>query len=219
MKNRYGGRRYSGSDVREMRREEKPQGVPMKEGDMISCMCGAPLIQTTPIAAYYSGARVNCDICGLYCPSHRAIYHCPAEKTNYHPEGYDLCLNCVGYQMRSFQEQQSQPSLPSQQQPQLQPKPQLKQDKTIEKEGEKEPEDNVVVQGKVPEVTKEKVSVETKPVMERRKSADPFEGFQYANEARGIMNMGFTDVEKIKYLLVNKRGDSNQVIAELLSQL
>jgi len=44
------------------------------------------------------------------------------------------------------------------------------------------------------------------------------EGFEYANEARSIMNMGFGDVQKIKQLLINKKGDTNQVIAQLLSR-
>jgi len=47
---------------------------------------------------------------------------------------------------------------------------------------------------------------------------DPFDQFQYANEARSLVEMGFTDKERIMYLLVNKKGDLSQVILELLTQ-
>jgi len=176
----------------------------IKGGEVISCMCGAPLIQTTPIAAYYSGARVNCDICGVYCANSGAIYHCPAEKTTDHPEGYDLCVNCVKFQMRSFRDQ-SQPQATSQRRKSKQC------NTTTTKEGEQKstetPQGETVK--KAPTVSESHTS----------NSNDPFEGFEYAKEARSIAYMGFTNVEKIKYLLVNKKGDTSQVINELLTDI
>jgi len=198
----------------EKTKKDSKEGLPGEKekdkSDMISCMCGAPLIQTTPVAAYYGGAHVNCDICGLYCPSTNNIYHCPAEKTQDHPKGYDLCVNCVRYQMRSFEEQQ------------------LRQTKRFEKIEEKQqsqqqsqPQQPVAPVSEKPKesTNEEKPAVETNVVVEsnNNNSSDPLEGFLYANEARGIMNMGFSDIEKIKYLLISKKGDSNQVIAALLS--
>ncbi|ETO36149.1 hypothetical protein RFI_00914, partial [Reticulomyxa filosa] len=179
-----------------------------KEG-VISCMCGAPLIQTTPLAVYYPNVRVSCDICGCRCPSSGSIYHCPAEKTRDHPGGYDLCLNCVRFQMNSFdeseQEEQQQPQKPEVQQPQRDPVDEKDKDKKENaQQGPKEgAEKNAITQD-------DAEPTQTKP--------DGREPFQYTKEVISIMNMGFKDIEKIKYLLVNKKGDCNQVITELLSQ-
>lgn len=182
--------------MEENQRNQPPPRCKGKDG-MISCMCGAPLIHTTPTAAYYSGAQVNCDICGLYCPSNGDIYHCPAEKTKDHPGGYDLCFNCVRYQMRSFHEQQRQ---------QQQPTPKMCEEK-----------EHVVEQSKNT-TNKEKESRKKDTVTNSSNTRDPLEGFEYANEARSIMTMGFSDVEKIKFLLISKKGNSDQVIAQLLPQ-
>jgi hypothetical protein len=46
---------------------------------------------------------------------------------------------------------------------------------------------------------------------------DPFASFPYADQARSLVEMGFTDKERIMFCLVSKKGNLNQVIAELLS--
>ncbi|ETO31792.1 hypothetical protein RFI_05324, partial [Reticulomyxa filosa] len=195
-----------------------------KDGQ-ISCMCGAPLIHTTPIAAYYSGARVNCDICGLYCPSNGDIYHCPAEKTKDHPEGYDLCFKCVRFQMRSFQDQHQQHLRPHHQRPlcpmQLQPQPpchQQKQQLAMQQQKTTEEKDQTKEQPKPTANNKDSALPKGESPVNSPSPIDQLEGFQYATEARKIMNMGFSDVEKIKCLLISKKGDTNQVISHLLSR-
>jgi len=69
-----------------------------KQGGSLSCVCGSLLTKTSPIRAYNASAQVNCDICGCFVPSNGEIYHCPNQQSVHHPEGYDLCPNCVDYQ-------------------------------------------------------------------------------------------------------------------------
>merc|ERR1712154_583467 len=71
----------------------------------LSCVCGSLLHKTSPIAAYNASSQVNCDICGCFIPSSGVIYHCPNVQSVHHPEGYDLCPNCVEYQ-KQFEKQQ-----------------------------------------------------------------------------------------------------------------
>ena len=69
------------------------------------CICGAPLLCTTPIKAYAQqnrctkNIRVHCDICGKYCNCRSTIYHCSNDNNcKHHPNGYDLCIGCVEQQ-------------------------------------------------------------------------------------------------------------------------
>jgi len=55
--------------------------------------------------------------------------------------------------------------------------------------------------------------VQTSPVI-----SDPLDGFQYAKEARDMMEMGFTDVLVIKELLVRLKGNLNEALSELMQQ-
>merc|ERR1719189_2320026 len=70
----------------------------------LSCVCGNLLHKTSPIKAYNASSQVNCDICGCFIPSSGVIYHCPNLQSVHHPEGYDLCPNCVEYQ-KQFEKQ------------------------------------------------------------------------------------------------------------------
>merc|ERR1712083_683250 len=70
----------------------------------LSCVCGSLLHKTSPIKAYNASSQVNCDICGCFIPSSGVIYHCPNLQSVHHPEGYDLCPNCVEYQ-KQFEKQ------------------------------------------------------------------------------------------------------------------
>jgi len=47
---------------------------------------------------------------------------------------------------------------------------------------------------------------------------DPFENFEYAAQAHQLVEMGFSNYEQIKNLLVRTKGNVGQAIAELLSQ-
>jgi len=83
---------------------------------MVKCICGVPMIETSPLVAYFESAEVHCDLCGEHCPVSSTIYHCGVEKNESHPNGYDLCSNCAFSQIESFeqppnQQQQSQEKL------------------------------------------------------------------------------------------------------------
>jgi len=139
--------------------ENKPEAI-----DCI-CICGELMVLTSPMLAY-DGAGVNCDLCGVDCPSNDSIFHC-FSTANSHPKGYDLCLSCAQSRMKSFE----------------QPQDQMNEE-------------------------------EAAPV----RVSDPWDGFEYAKEARELVEMGFTDVEIVKELLTSKKGNVNEVLAELLSQ-
>merc|ERR1712173_468715 len=79
-----------------------------KQSSSLSCVCGSFLVKTSPIQAYNGSAQVNCDICGCFVPSNGQIYHCPNQQSLHHPEGYDLCPNCVDYQFNPIGGQQQE---------------------------------------------------------------------------------------------------------------
>merc|ERR1711994_1071267 len=92
--------------------------VPLEEAmsslSVLSCVCGSTLRKTSPIEAYQSRTvRVECDICRQLCPSNSAIYHCPQKGNNgAHPGGYDVCAQCLDFQMQRFIGQQPMPRNP-----------------------------------------------------------------------------------------------------------
>jgi len=89
---------------------------------VVTCLCGEPMIETSPMIAYYEGAEANCDLCGEHCPTGSLIYHCSSENTEKHRGGYDLCNNCARSQMQSFeqpQEQKKEPILSKPEEPKL----------------------------------------------------------------------------------------------------
>jgi len=142
---------------------------------VVKCMCGASMIETSPMGAYYEGAEVRCDSCSEHCLTSSLIYHC-SEKTEKHPDGYDLCSNCARSQMLSFEQPQE-----------------------VKKEEPK------LSEPKEPEFPK---SEEPAPV------TDPLDGFIYQEQARILVAMG-VDLEDVKRLLVSKKGNLDEVVAEL----
>lgn len=153
------------------------------------CVCGVPMIETSPMVAYYDAADVRCDLCGADCPSNGSIFHCFSQESASHPKGYDLCLNCAQSQMQSFQ----------------QPQEQKNEEIAQPKEENTAPEE---------ENTSPKAKEEnTAPL-----ASDPWNGFEYAIQAHELEEMGFTDFEIIKELLTNKKGNISEVLAVLLQQ-
>jgi len=64
----------------------------------------------------------------------------------------------------------------------------------------------------------ENLKQEKEKEKKKEKINDPFENFQYAARARQIVEMGFSNYELIKTLLVQTKGNLEQAIAQLLSQ-
>jgi len=58
--------------------------------------------------------------------------------------------------------------------------------------------------------------MEEMPSVKHEEGSDPLEHFQYVQEARSLIEMGFTNVEQIKNLLVYYIGNVDQVLAELV---
>jgi len=68
--------------------------------DDVKCICGEILIAMSPQQAY-KNIKVYCDVCNIECSSDETIYHCPSNKTENHPDGYDMCIKCVNGKMYS----------------------------------------------------------------------------------------------------------------------
>merc|ERR1719192_440634 len=85
----------------------------VEDGSGFHCVCGSKLHKTTPLDAYRSlTVKVECDVCGKLCPSNSSIYHCPQKGNNgAHPGGYDVCAQCLDFQMQRFIGQQPMPQI------------------------------------------------------------------------------------------------------------
>jgi len=68
--------------------------------DDLKCTCGETLIAISPQQAY-TNLPVYCDVCNVECSSDETIYHCPANKTGNHPDGYDMCVKCANSKLFS----------------------------------------------------------------------------------------------------------------------
>jgi len=68
------------------------------------CICGETLITVSPRQAY-GGINVYCDVCNAECSSDETVYHCPLNRNTSHPDGYDMCSNCVNAKSCSFASQ------------------------------------------------------------------------------------------------------------------
>jgi len=161
----------------------------------VVCVCGVPLVKMNPMSAY-NRQQVVCDRCNANCSRDEAIFHCPAQRSSYHPCGYDICLRCATSDNGSstYEEQK-------------------KEDAVFEKLSnveEVKPVENAKPSEDVEQVENVKQD-------QKEAKNDPFENFQYATEARYLTQMGFGDHEKIMSLLISKRGNLDEVIFDLLS--
>jgi hypothetical protein len=170
----------------------------------IPCVCGASLVEMTQMDAY-GRAQVICDGCEMNCSEETSIFHCLKESSK-HPCGFDLCLRCASKheQLASSSSEDS-----NEVEREIEREIEMKNEREIEKE-------KASVEKKVESV--EKVDKKEPPQEKEVVVEDPFDQFPYAQEARNLVEMGFTDKERIMYLLVNKKGDLLQVIPELLPQ-
>jgi len=180
---------------------------------VVKCVCGAPMDETSPIVAYYESAEVHCDLCGNFCPINSSIYHC-SEETEIHSHGYDLCSSCACSQIESFdqpQQEVSEEEVPKQEvsevqvpeQPKDQSSQQPKQEQKEEPIQPKEDETNLLINDD--------------PLSELIND-DPLSGFQYQQEARDIIAMGFDNLELVKALLIKYKGNLDTVLSELCPQ-
>jgi hypothetical protein len=164
----------------------------------IKCVCGEWLVPTSPTEAYHCG-QVICDRCSINCSQDGIVFHCPVKKSFQHPNGYDVCLNCAN------NDESKMPSCAP-----------VKNEESNNKEA-------------VLPVIVEKISVEpVENVVKQEENEneneneniiinDPFEEFLYINEARYLTEMGFSNYEQIMNLLIEKKGNVEQVITKLLS--
>merc|ERR1711879_200488 len=163
--------------------------------DGFHCVCGSTLRKTTPLEAYRSlTVRVECDVCGKLCPSNSSIYHCPQKGNNgAHPGGYDVCAQCLDFQMQRFIGQQPMPQYPKLNQP-LQPEP-------------------VAVHPVV------EAPVQPQPVANPPVAIQPVVvPFEYQEQLNQLKAMGFAEDERIKDELVKQKGNVQRVANRLLQQ-
>eukprot|EP01083_Nonionella_stella_P311910 1113702_1 len=70
----------------------------------IQCICGQSLSRVNVThASHTDSAGVGCDVCGDRQQSTGIIYRCTSQKAqNQHENGYNICEQCVGLQLRTF---------------------------------------------------------------------------------------------------------------------
>merc|ERR1711879_760808 len=169
--------------------------------DGFHCVCGSTLRKTTPLEAYRSlTVRVECDVCGKLCPSNSSIYHCPQKGNNgAHPGGYDVCAQCLDFQMQRFIGQQPMPQVP-----------QMKVDPV------QYPKLNQPV---IPAVVQPVVAA---PVQPQPVAVQPHQPvvvpFEYQEQLNQLKAMGFAEDERIKEELVKQKGNVQRVANRLLQQ-
>ena len=77
----------------------------------IKCICGESMKRLS-INDAYNGKNVYCDICNDKKPLNNianVVYHCPnGKQAKVHQNGYDICQQCVGLQIRTFIETKQQ---------------------------------------------------------------------------------------------------------------
>lgn len=180
--------------------------VPLEEAmsslSVLSCVCGSTLRKTSPIEAYQSRTvRVECDICRQLCPSNSAIYHCPQKGNNgAHPGGYDVCAQCLEFQMQGFVgQQQAGPSVR-----QLQPLP------PSQKEANQQS-----VYPKLDAAVQPVQAMEPVPVPAPEFVSAPF---VYQQQLEQLKAMGFEGHERMKQELVQQQGNVQRVANRLLQQ-
>lgn len=79
-----------------------------KNEEMVcTCICGEPMVETTPMVAYYKNAEVSCDLCGEDCSIAESFFHCFSE-TDSHSGGYDVCLSCAQNRMHRIEQTQKE---------------------------------------------------------------------------------------------------------------
>jgi FtsZ-interacting cell division protein YlmF len=169
---------------------------------IVKCTCGVPMIETSPVIAYYESAEVHCDLCGNFCPMSSTIYHC--EKNEIHPNGYDLCSNCANSQIESFEQPKEE-------------QPQKEEPKDTQKSQEQRPPQEESPQKPSQDQKNNEPQNQSNEEEVILLNNDPLSEFAYAQQARSIVEMGFNDIEKIKQLLISKKGNINEVLIALLS--
>merc|ERR1711879_1047147 len=169
--------------------------------DGFHCVCGSTLRKTTPLEAYRSlTVRVECDVCGKLCPSNSSIYHCPQKGNNgAHPGGYDVCAQCLDFQMQRFIGQQPMPQVPP-----------MKADPV------QYPKLNQPVQPLPAAVQPVAVQpVVAAPMPPQNEVVAPF---VYQEQLNQLKAMGFAEDERIKEELVKQKGNVQRVANRLLQQ-
>jgi len=131
---------------------------------------------------------VTCDQCQLDCSHDQFIFHCPVKGAQEHPCGYDVCAKCA------TKDEKNMPSCVSDEQVKSEPE-------VVQPIQEKE---MVVTNVKNEEEEEEDVVI-----------IDPLQHYPYANEARSLIDMGFSNVAQIMELLTRYKGNLDQVIGEL----
>merc|ERR1712241_1185108 len=144
---------------------------------------------------------------GKLCPSNSSIYHCPQKGNNgAHPGGYDVCAQCLDFQMQRFIGQQPMPQYP-------------KLNEVVKP---------VVADPVVPNPVVPAPDVPA-PVVPHVVHIDPIlisgndevvvsEQFLYQEQLQQLKAMGFAEDERIKEELVNQKGNVQRVANRLLQQ-
>jgi hypothetical protein len=186
------------------------------------CVCGEKLIGI-PARQAYNGSRVSCNICEKKCTLEEVIYHCPRNQNAAHFTGYDICSNCIAIQLQSM--------IPSSDDKNAD-KDEQKNDKENNHhvENENKNDDFVPVSpvnlvningivdnsqgGNVSPKNSEPELIEMEDVSDNEKENQ--DNFEFKLQLNSLKEMGFNDVQTLKFLLTKHAGDVQRVIQELI---
>lgn len=172
---------------------ERIEVAAQPEGPSLSCLCGSKMVRIHHKKAYRVNARINCDICGKLAQKRDDVYHCPNEFSPLHPEGYDLCVGCGQDQLKVAAKTQVNEA-------------------AVEMKEEVPPEAVEVVEENATEVINPTAPPEVVP-------SAPESGFPFQDALNTVMQMGFADESRIKYLLMDTDGNVETVVQRLLSSV
>jgi len=208
--------------------EENDEMIESKSNEMhnVICVCGEKLIAISCRQAY-NGGSVFCNVCGQRCLLEETIYHCPRNQNEAHSGGYDMCLSCIKMQM--------QPLVPSSNDNKDQQQNENSNDHHVEDENKNDNEfvpiapvnsvnvDEIANNNQSDNISA-KNSANSEPELIEMEDVSDNENneqneddkFEFKLQLNSLKEMGFDNVETLKFLLIKHKGDVQRVIQELI---
>jgi len=198
------------------------------EKNNVICICGETLI-AIPSYQAYNGARLFCNICNRQCPSEELVYHCPRNQNQAHSGGYDMCLNCAKIQMESLvssnvknekNEQNENNHVDNDEKNDNDFVPIVPINSVnVDEIANNNQNDNMSAKNSEPELIEmEDISDnENNKQNEKQKEKENLDDkFEFKLQLNSLKEMGFDNVETVKFLLIKHKGDVQRVVQELL---
>jgi hypothetical protein len=212
----------------------------------VICECGKLLIGMFACQAY-NGNPVICNICDKKCTANQIIYHCPEKRNQVHNDGYDMCSSCVELVMpssvtdklnKNVQQNENEKKNDNNDnnnninnvQPEPEKEKENKNDEFVQippinvviNENENEnnnQKNNASPKNSEPELVEMEDISDDENDSNKKNQQNEDDSFEFKTQLYALKEMGFADVETLKFLLVKHKGDMQHVIQELFVQI